>query len=235
MARRCYGSPTTPNELHIALVGPPGCGKGTHASKLASTYQLTPLSTGDLLRDAITNNRLDEESKRIMSSGGLVPSSVVVNILRPTLQTLAVQKRGWVLDGFPRKVEQAEILQKLLQDLQQPLDMVLFINVDPGIIVERLSERRVHLPSGRVYNLSFKPPKVSGKDDVTGEELVQRDDDKPETIRARLAEYARQTQPILDFYQERGLLFKIDSPTSPEGWVRIQRLIETRYPTPAKL
>lgn len=216
-------------ELRLALVGAPGCGKGTHASKLASGYGLTPLSTGNLLRDAIANKTLDEESTRIMTTGGLVPSKVVVNILVPTLQRLAQEHTGWVLDGFPRKLEQAEHLHTLLAEMKQPLDLVLFIDVDPAVIMSRIAERRVHPASGRVYNLSFSPPKVPGVDDLTGEPLIQRDDDKPETVKARLAEYALQTQPILDFYKNNGLLVNIKSPTSPEGWVRIQELLQTRY------
>lgn len=223
-------------QLRVALVGPPGCGKGTHAAKLSSHYGLTPLSTGNLLRDAIAGKTLDAESIRVMNAGGLVPSNVVVDILIPSLEKLARQHAGWVLDGFPRKLEQAELLQALLSKMRQPLDMVLFIDVDPSVIVARLADRRVHLPSGRVYNLSFSPPREPGKDDVTGEPLVQRDDDKPETITKRLAEYSQQTQPILDFYARNGLLVNIKSPTSPEGWLRIQQVLLDRYGfAPAKL
>lgn len=223
---------TPASELHIALVGPPGCGKGTHASKLSSTYQLVPLSTGNLLRDAAASEALDAESRAVMNSGGLVSSAVVMGLLSPTVENLAAQRSGWVLDGFPRKLEQAQDLDQLLQAIKQPLDLVLFIDVNPGVIVERLSARRVHPSSGRVYNLSFKPPKVPGCDDETGEPLVQREDDRPETILARLSEYDKQTQPILDFYRRQGVLVRIDSPTSPEGWCRIRSLIDSRYPSP---
>jgi adenylate kinase family enzyme len=193
---------------------------------LLDVFGLASLSTGDILRDALKQGLLKADEEHAMLNGGLVGGETVLRLLRPQFEELRASGRGWVLDGYPRTPDQAKDLASLLDDVGGKLDMVLNIRVHADVIVERLKDRRVHLPSGRVYNLQYKPPRAPGLDDVTQEPLVQRNDDKPETIRRRLASFEEKTAPLIDHYEHVGILHHIDSPTSPEGWVHIERVIE---------
>lgn len=182
--------------MRIILLGPPGAGKGTQAKFICEKLHIKQISTGDMLRNAVNSGTpLGLAAKKIMDTGGLVPDDIMISLVKERIAQPDC-KEGFLLDGFPRTIAQADSLRKD----GVHIDQVLEIFVDDDEIVERLSGRRVHVPSGRVYHLEHNPPKHSGKDDLTGEPLIQREDDKEETIRNRLAVYHHQTKPLLDYY-----------------------------------
>jgi adenylate kinase len=183
--------------MKIILLGPPGAGKGTQGDTIAASFGIPKVSTGDMLRAAVkARTPLGIEAEPIMKAGGLVPDALVIGVIRERLH--APDCAGGVLfDGFPRTIAQAEALAKGGIVIDTVVEMV----VDDENIVRRMSGRRAHLPSGRTYHVDFNPPKVPDRDDVTGEPLVQRDDDKPETVRDRLRVYHAQTSPLVDFYK----------------------------------
>lgn len=184
--------------MRIILLGAPGAGKGTQAKYICDKYHIPQISTGDILRQAVkAETPLGKIAKKIMDSGELVPDDVMLNIIKERLNSPDCQQ-GFLMDGFPRTIPQAEALKAT----GIPIDYIVEIHVDPEEIIHRLSGRRVHPASGRVYNLYFNPPKTTGIDDITGEPLVQRNDDKEETIRHRLSVYDEQTKPLLEFYKQ---------------------------------
>ena len=184
--------------MRIILLGMPGAGKGTQARFLIEKFRIPQISTGDMLRAAIKDGTpLGVEAKRYMDRGELVPDRVVIEIFEQRVKNSDCAK-GFIIDGFPRTIPQAEALR----GAGIAIDHVVEINVGDEEILRRMSGRRVHLPSGRTYHVSFNPPKVAGKDDVTGEPLVQRDDDKEETVRSRIDTYHRQTKPLIDYYSK---------------------------------
>jgi adenylate kinase len=223
---RDYATPSKQNKdvLRIVLVGPPGCGKGTQASKIQRDFGPVPISTGHLLRMAAEH---DPAIKKTIEKGELVSDDTVLKLVRDYLSREPLAA-GWQLDGYPRTVKQAEDLDKLLAEIHQQLTCVLFIKVEDEAIIERTALRWVHTPSGRTYHLTYNPPKVAGKDDVTGEPLVQREDDKRDFVIERLKQYRKHTQPVLDYYQSRGLLEVIDSPTSDIGYPKIKHALAAR-------
>ncbi len=185
--------------MRIILLGAPGAGKGTQAKRLSETFSIPQISTGDMLRAAVSaGSALGKKVQQIMESGGLVPDELIIALVKERISAVDC-KPGFLLDGFPRTIPQAQALQQA----QVAIDCVLELAVADEAIVQRLAGRRMHLASGRIYHLQHKPPKVSGIDDVTGEPLVQRDDDQEHTVRKRLEIYHQQTESLVHFYQER--------------------------------
>ncbi len=197
--------------MRLVLVGPPGAGKGTQAQFIASHFVIPKISTGDIFRHNVSQGTpLGLEAKKYMDAGDLVPDDVTIGMVRDRLAEDDA-KDGFLLDGFPRNVQQAEVLDDLLRELGGFLDVVLELVVDDDEVVRRLSGRRTCRTCGHVWHLDFDPPSSPGVCDECGGELFQRDDDKPETIRHRLEVYAEQTAPLVDYYADRGLLFGIDA------------------------
>ena len=184
-------------KMKIIMLGAPGAGKGTQAKKIAAKYGIPHISTGDIFRANIKNGtELGKKAKTYMDQGLLVPDELVVDLVVDRVSQDDCTK-GYVLDGFPRTIPQADALK----ESGVKIDYVLEFDVPDEVIVERMSGRRVHQASGRSYHIVYNPPKVEGKDDVTGEDLIIRADDKPETVLDRLAVYHKQTSPLIDYYQ----------------------------------
>ena len=182
--------------MRIILLGGPGAGKGTQATYIKEKFNIPQISTGDMLRAAVkAGTPLGIEAKKVMDSGGLVSDDIILGLVEERIKQDDC-KNGFLFDGFPRTIPQAEALK----DRGVVVDAVVEIDVDDSEIVKRMSGRRAHLASGRTYHIIYNPPKVEGKDDVTGEDLVQRDDDKEETVLKRLAVYHEQTEPLIDYY-----------------------------------
>ena len=182
--------------MRIILLGAPGAGKGTQAQILKDKFNIPQISTGDMLRAAIkANTKLGLEAKQFMDSGALVPDQLIIELVKERIQDSDCMQ-GFLLDGFPRTIPQAEAMK----EAAITIDMVIEIDVPDNVILDRLSGRRTHIASGRIYHIHNNPPKIQGKDDVTGEDLVQRDDDKEETILKRLSVYHSQTKPLVDYY-----------------------------------
>lgn len=184
--------------MRLILLGAPGAGKGTQATFICQKYGIPQISTGDMLRAAVkAGTPLGIEAKKVMDAGGLVSDELIINLVKDRIAQPDCAK-GFLFDGFPRTIPQAEAMKAA----GVKLDYVLEIDVPFGAIVERMSGRRSHPASGRTYHVKFNPPKVEGKDDVTGEPLVQRDDDKEETVNKRLEVYSAQTRPLVDYYSK---------------------------------
>jgi adenylate kinase len=182
--------------MKIILLGMPGAGKGTQAQFLIEKFRIPQISTGDMLRAAIKNaTSMGREAKQHMDRGALVPDGIVIELVKQRVRDPDCA-RGFIVDGFPRTIPQAEALRHAGIDI----DYVVEIDVKDDEILRRMSGRRVHPPSGRSYHIEFNPPKVPGKDDATGEDLVQRPDDKEETVRQRITIYHAQTKPLIDYY-----------------------------------
>jgi|HigsolmetaAR201D_1030396.scaffolds.fasta_scaffold00648_31 adenylate kinase len=201
-------------ELNLILLGPPGAGKGTQAERLTQDFGLPYIATGDILRKAVADGtELGRRAKQYMDAGELVPDDVIIGVILEALDTEEA-KDGFLLDGYPRTVPQAEALDEALKKVGRQLTAVLLLDVPDEEVERRLSGRRVSR-SGRVYHIEFDPPKHPGRCDIDGSPLIQRDDDKPETIRKRLKVYHEQTEPLIDYYEERGLLRRFDGTRSP--------------------
>jgi adenylate kinase len=184
--------------MKLILLGAPGAGKGTQANYIKEKFGIPQISTGDMLRAAVkAGTPLGLEAKKIMDAGGLVRDDIIIGLVKERI-TEADCANGFLFDGFPRTIPQAEAMR----DAGIDIDYVVEIDVPDENIIDRMSGRRVHLPSGRTYHVKYNPPKVEGRDDVTGEELVQRDDDKEETVKKRLAVYHEQTEVLVDFYSK---------------------------------
>src|SRR4051812_5491600 len=182
--------------MRLILLGAPGAGKGTQAAFICKKYNIPQISTGDMLRAAVkAGTPLGLQAKAVMESGALVSDDLIINLVKERI-ALPDCAKGFLFDGFPRTIPQADAMKAA----GVKLDYVLEIDVPFSDIIERMSGRRSHPASGRIYHVKFNPPKVEGKDDVTGEELVQRDDDKEETVTKRLQVYAEQTRPLVDYY-----------------------------------
>ncbi len=183
--------------MRIILLGPPGAGKGTQASMISKKFDIPQISTGDMLRSAIhEGTELGKSAKKIMDNGGLVSDELILNLVQARINQNDC-KKGYLFDGFPRTIVQADGVSKS----KIYIDYVIEIKVKDDEIIKRMSGRRVHLQSGRTYHIDFNPPKVEGKDDETGEELIQRDDDQESTVRKRLDVYRRETSPLVDYYK----------------------------------
>jgi adenylate kinase len=192
--------------VRVAFLGPPGAGKGTQARDLAQEWRVLHLATGDMLREAVAaGSPLGREAKGYMDQGALVPDDVIIRMMGERLGK-ADAARGFILDGFPRTIAQADALAKLLKDLGQSLDTVVYFDVSEPELLRRLTGRRVCRACGHTYHLVSSPPKRAGVCDACGGELYQRDDDTEATVRKRLEVYQRQTAPLLDYYRQRNLL-----------------------------
>lgn len=182
--------------MRLILLGGPGAGKGTQAGFITKKYNIPQISTGDMLRAAVkAGTPMGLEAKKVMDAGGLVTDDIILGLVKDRIAEDDC-KNGFLFDGFPRTLAQADALK----DQGVTIDGVVEIDVDDAEIIRRMSGRRVHLASGRTYHVEFNPPKVEGKDDVTGEDLIQRDDDKEETVKKRLDVYHDQTEPLISYY-----------------------------------
>ena len=197
--------------MRIILLGPPGAGKGTQAAQIREAYSIPQISTGDMLRAAVkAGSELGLRVKKVMDAGELVSDELILGLVRERIREPDC-RNGYLFDGFPRTIAQAEGMRKMGIDV----DYVMEIHVPDEEIVRRMSGRRVHPGSGRTYHVVFNPPRVAGKDDATGEPLIQRDDDTEETVRKRLQVYHSQTAPLIDYYSKV-------APGKGPGYVRIE-------------
>ena len=184
--------------MRLILLGAPGAGKGTQANFIKEKYNIPQISTGDMLRAAIkAGTEMGLAAKKVMDAGGLVSDDIIIGLVKDRLAEPDCAN-GYLFDGFPRTIPQADAMKAA----GVKIDVVLEIDVPDSSIIERMSGRRVHVASGRTYHVVFNPPKVAGKDDATGEDLIQRDDDKEETVRKRLEVYHQQTRPLVDYYSQ---------------------------------
>ena len=202
--------------MRVMLLGPPGGGKGTQAKYIEEKWRIPQISTGDMLRENVTNNTsLGLEAKTYMDKGDLVPDHVILNMMEGRLLKDDC-KSGYILDGFPRTIPQAEGLTNLLNSINQELDIAILLRLDNEVIVKRMGGRRVHPNSGRVYHVEYNPPKVENKDDISGEDLIIRPDDQEDTVRNRLKVYEDQTSPLIKYYDRFNILTTIDANGSIE-------------------
>jgi len=202
------------SELNLVLLGPPGAGKGTQAERLQGDFRLPYYATGNILRDAVDEGSdLGKQAKEFMDAGDLVPDELIISVIQERINGEEAQD-GFLLDGFPRTVGQAEALEEALDELGRSLTAVLLIEADDEEIVRRLSGRR-QCKNGHVYHVEFNKPKHEDVCDIDGLKLFQRDDDKPDTVRKRLDTYRDKTEPLVDFYDERGILKRFDGTRSP--------------------
>jgi adenylate kinase len=202
--------------MNLILLGPPGAGKGTQAQFLIEEYDIPQISTGDMLRAAVkAGTPMGLKAKECMDSGALVPDDVVIGIVRERLDQADCVK-GFILDGFPRTVPQADALSETLKQLDKEIDAAIALTVDTEALVERLAGRRACPVCGAGYHLNYDPPREEGICTKCGAQLIQRDDDKEETVRNRMQVYAEQTQPLLDYYAQQGVLVEVDGMNSIE-------------------
>ncbi|MDW2798493.1 adenylate kinase [Clostridium boliviensis] len=196
--------------MKIIMLGAPGAGKGTQAKKIAEKYQIPHVSTGDIFRSNIKEGtELGKKAKEYMDQGALVPDQLTIGMLMDRIQKEDC-KDGYVLDGFPRTIPQAESLQKAITEMGQQIDFAINIDIPDENIINRMSGRRACISCGATYHIVYNPSKVPGICDVCGSELVLRDDDKPETVKKRLSVYHAQTRPLIDYYKEAGVLVNVD-------------------------
>ena len=199
------------------MLGPPGCGKGTQAQKLIREFGFIQLSTGDMLRASISKGtEIGMQAKSIIDKGELVSDELVIGIVRDRIFSTECEC-SYMLEGFPRTFAQAEKLDQILSDMNQKIDVVFRLCVPDDMAMRRIAGRRFHITSGRSYNIEFNPPKIEWRDDITGEKLVQREDDKEEIVQSRLNTYHELTEPLVRYYQKQGILRAIDGTGSPEN------------------
>jgi adenylate kinase len=203
------------SELNLVLLGPPGAGKGTQAERLVSDFDLPYYATGDILRAAVKDETpLGKEAKAYMDRGDLVPDDLICQVIMERIDQ-AEAEDGFLLDGFPRNTQQADILEAAMERRGRKLTAVLLIDASDDEVIKRISGRRVCVKNGHVYHVDFDPPKHEGVCDQDGSRLIQRDDDKPETIKKRLEVYHAQTKPLIDYYESRGNLRRFDGSRTP--------------------
>jgi adenylate kinase len=209
--------------MRILLIGPPGGGKGTQAKFIVNKLNIPQISTGDMLRENVNNKTsLGIEAQSYMKNGELVPDTTILNMMENRLNNKDCNY-GYILDGFPRTIPQAIGLDDLLKKLNQTLDIVIIIDVPDNSIVNRMSGRRLHPASGRIYHIIYDPPKKDGYDDITREKLIIREDDKEQTVRKRLNIYHDLTSPLINYYDKKGIVKKIDG---DQDILDVSKLIE---------
>jgi len=230
-AKTQASAPKTPaQQLRTILVGPPGAGKGTQAPRISKEFCVCHLATGDMLREQVQKKTpLGLEAKKIMDAGGLVSDDIMVGMIKDQLEKNKTCKNGFVLDGFPRTVPQAQKLDEMLQSRKEKLDSVVQLQIDDALLISRITGRLIHPTSGRTYHKEFSPPKKPMTDDVTGEPLIQRSDDNVETLRKRLGAFHQQTGPVVEYYKKKGLWHGIDAAQSPGVvWDSLRRVFVDR-------
>ena len=196
--------------MKILLIGPPGGGKGTQAKKMSSKFNIPQISTGDMLREHVKKmSPLGIKAKEFMDSGELVPDNLILEMMKKKLSDNECQN-GYILDGFPRTLPQAEGLDRILNEINSKLNNVIIIEVNDNAIIDRMSGRRVHKNSGRIYHVKFNPPKNDGLDDITNEPLSIRSDDKKETVKNRLEIYHDITKPLINYYSKKNILSTVN-------------------------
>ncbi|CAG7846646.1 Adenylate kinase {ECO:0000255/HAMAP-Rule:MF_03168} {ECO:0000255/HAMAP-Rule:MF_03168}; AltName: Full=ATP-AMP transphosphorylase {ECO:0000255/HAMAP-Rule:MF_03168}; AltName: Full=ATP:AMP phosphotransferase {ECO:0000255/HAMAP-Rule:MF_03168}; AltName: Full=Adenylate kinase cytosolic and mitochondrial {ECO:0000255/HAMAP-Rule:MF_03168}; AltName: Full=Adenylate monophosphate kinase {ECO:0000255/HAMAP-Rule:MF_03168} [Serendipita indica DSM 11827] len=217
-------------ELRMILVGPPGAGKGTQAPKIKEKYCVCHLATGDMLREQVMKKTpLGIEAKKIMDAGGLVSDDIMVGMIKDQLENNKECEKGFILDGFPRTVPQAEKLDSMLAQRKEKLDHVVELVIQDQLLISRITGRLIHPASGRTYHREFHPPKKPMTDDVSGEPLIQRSDDNVETLRKRLDAFHKQTGPVVDYYRKQGIWKAIDAAQSPGVvWDSLNRIFESK-------
>lgn len=221
--RQIHLSNMSSKPVRALIMGPPGSGKGTVSERIVSTFKVAHLSSGDVLRSQIKEGtEVGLKAKAIVEKGGLVPDEVMIELIMAKMKELSGE--SWLLDGFPRTVVQAGKLGD-----KQELDVVINLDVPFDTIIDRISKRWIHPGSGKTYNLDFNPPKVPGKDDDTGEDLVQRDDDKPETVRQRLKQYEEMTKPLIDFYTKQGTLKSFSGTETNVIWPKVKDYLAKNF------
>ncbi|KAI3404798.1 ADK2 [Candida oxycetoniae] len=215
----------------LLLLGAPGSGKGTISRKLLNRFpQLKSISSGDVLRSHILRGtKIGVEAEKCLKTGTLVPDSTMVSLISEQLRDLdgLSSKANWLLDGFPRTFSQAQKLTEILDKNQCNLNVVVELNVDQNIILHRIESRYVHLPSGRIYSLDYNPPKVPFKDDITGEDLVKREDDNAAVFKKRLDKYNEEIVPLREYYQKLGIWHEVAGITSDIIYPKVEKLLLT--------
>jgi adenylate kinase len=216
------------SELNLVLLGPPGSGKGTQGERLQEDYRLPYWATGDILRAAVKEGtEVGKKAKEYMDAGDLVPDEVIIDLIAERIVTPEAGD-GFILDGFPRTTPQAEALDEKMKELGRELTASILIDVPEEEVVRRLGGRRTCKENGHVFHVDFDPPKVEGVCDVCGGELIIRDDDKPEVIKHRLVQYHEKTEPLISYYEEKGILHGVDGAKDPdEVEKQIQALLAT--------
>jgi len=219
---------TAPDGMRMILMGPPGAGKGTQAPKIKDKYCVCHLATGDMLRAQVSKKtELGRQAKKIMDQGGLVSDEIMVNMIKSELDNNKECRNGFILDGFPRTIAQAERLDDMLKVSSKPLKHAIELQIDDGLLVSRITGRLVHPASGRSYHKIFNPPKAEMTDDLTGEPLIQRSDDNAETLKKRLSAYHDQTSPVVDYYKKTGIWKGIDASQEPgQVWKSLLGIFE---------
>ncbi|ORX71446.1 mitochondrial adenylate kinase, catalyzes the reversible synthesis of GTP and AMP from GDP and ADP [Linderina pennispora] len=211
----------------MLILGAPGAGKGTQSGRIRGFYDIATISSGDVLRRNIAEQTAaGMKAKEAVARGELVSDAIIVELIRSELTTVSA---NWMLDGFPRNITQAQALDHMLTETDQPLNSVINLAVPEDVILQRIVERYVHVPSGRVYNLTYNPPKVPGRDDVTGEPLEHRPDDNPESFKRRLDQYHQLTEPLLEYYDKRGILSTFAGATSDVIFPQIRAFLDERF------
>ncbi|VVT44258.1 uncharacterized protein SAPINGB_P000356 [Magnusiomyces paraingens] len=217
-----------PKSIRMVLIGPPGAGKGTQAPNLKEKFCACHLATGDMLRSQVAQKTaLGVEAKKIMDQGGLVSDEIMVNMIKNELENNAECKNGFILDGFPRTIPQAERLDTMLEERKTPLQKAVELQIEDDLLVARITGRLVHPASGRSYHRLFNPPKEDMKDDITGEPLVQRSDDNADALKKRLVTYHAQTAPVVSYYKKTGIWAGVDAAQDPKVvWQSILKCFE---------
>ncbi|TQV91362.1 hypothetical protein V2A60_008988 [Cordyceps javanica] len=230
LEQRATGSaaPVSTEEIRMLLIGPPGAGKGTQAPKIKERFSCCHLATGDMLRSQVAKKTpLGREAKKIMDQGGLVSDDIVIGMIKEELDNNKECQGGFILDGFPRTVAQAEGLDAMLKERKRDLKHAVELQIDDALLVARITGRLIHPASGRSYHTTFNPPKEAMKDDITGEPLIQRSDDNAEALKKRLGSYHKQTTPVVDYYRKHGIWHGIDASQKPgQVWKNMLNILE---------
>ncbi|KAK0557206.1 hypothetical protein OC846_000656 [Tilletia horrida] len=222
-------------QIRMLILGSPGAGKGTQSGRLTKKYGFQAVVGGDVLREHVRlGTDIGLKAQKVMESGSLMPDEIMMELM--TTKILDLGDANFLLDGFPRTLGQAKMLDEALVVAKKPLTLVANLDVPEEVILGRVLDRWVHLPSGRTYNLSYNPPKEAGKDDVTGEPLSKRPDDNIETFTSRLKSYHAQTEPLREYFAQRsgqdGLIFvNLEGRTSDEIWPKLEKALQSRYPS----